>query len=141
VENNGAGGFYTEISRTFVLGKASNELLEGFEHVREAQRHTLQRLKPGASCREIFLAHNEFMKSLGLPPESRIYGHGQGYDMVERPLLRDDETMAIAENMNIVVHPAFMTPTLFTTVCDNYLITRDGPSECLHKTPQKVIEL
>ena len=31
IENNGPGGFYTEIARTIVLGKASNELIDGFE--------------------------------------------------------------------------------------------------------------
>ena len=141
VENNGAGGFYTEIARTFVLGKASQEVLETFEQVREAQQHTLQLLKPGASCKEIFLAHNAYMRSRNLPEESRLYAHSQGYDMVERPLIRDDETMKIEENMNIVVHPTIMRPSVFATVCDNYIITRDGPSECLHKTPQKVFEL
>lgn len=141
VENNGYGGYYTEISRTFVLGRASRELLDSFEMVKEAQRNTLNNLEPGASCKEIFLAHNAFMKSRGLPEETRIYAHGQGYDMVERPLIRDDETMEIAENMNIVVHPAFKRSSGFTVVCDNYMITKTGPSECLHETPQKIFEI
>src|SRR6202166_4029308 len=53
IENNGPGGFYPEISRTIVLGKASQELLDGFEIVKEAQAHTLRKFKPGESCREI----------------------------------------------------------------------------------------
>lgn len=141
VENNGYGGYYTEISRTFVLGKASQELLDNFDMAVEAQRNTLNNLKPGASCKEVFLAHNDYMRSRGLPEENRIYAHGQGYDMVERPLIRDDESMEIAENMNIVVHPAFKTSSCFTVVCDNYLITKAGPSDCLHKTPQKIFEI
>ena len=32
---------YTEIARTMVFGKASNEVIDGFETVREAQDHTL----------------------------------------------------------------------------------------------------
>ena len=75
------------------LGKASQELLEGFEIVKDAQQHTLRKFKPGASCREISLAHNEFMKQKGVPPESRVYSHSQGYDLIERPLIRSDETM------------------------------------------------
>ena len=43
----------------------------------------------------------------GAPPELRLYGHSQGYDLVERPLLRDDETMPLAANMNMAVHPGF----------------------------------
>ena len=49
IENSGPGGMYTEIARTFVLGKASNELIDGFEAMKEAQAHTLRQLVPGAS--------------------------------------------------------------------------------------------
>jgi len=141
IENNGAGGFYTELSRTIVLGKASQELIEGFEIVKEAQRHTLQRLKPGASCKEIFLAHNEFMKAKGVAPESRVYSHSQGYDLIERPLIRDDESMNLEKDMNMSVHPAYATSSMFAHICDNYLIEENGAGECLHKTPKQIFEL
>jgi Xaa-Pro aminopeptidase len=141
IENNGAGGFYAEISRTVVLGKASQELLDGFEIVREAQGHTLRRFKPGTPCREISLAHNEFMKQKGVPPESRVYSHSQGYDLIERPLIRADETMNLEKGMNMSVHPAFATTSMFAHICDNYLVEEDGTSECLHKTPKQIFEL
>jgi hypothetical protein len=88
IEINGPGGFYTEIARTIVLGHASNQLLDGFENVREAQVHTLGQIKPGVSCRDVAQAHDDYMRARGLPPETRLYAHGQGYDMVERPLIR-----------------------------------------------------
>ena len=43
--------------------------------------------------------------------------------------------------MNIVVHPGHATPSVFTTVCDNYIIGPDGPGDCLHKTPKTIIEI
>ncbi len=141
IENNGAGGFYTELSRTIVLGKASQELLNGFEIVKEAQQHTVRRLSPEVSCREIALAHNEFMKQRGVPPESRVYAHSQGYDLIERPLVRSDETMSLEKDMNMVVHPAYATGSMFAHICDNYLVTENGASECLHRTAKKIFEL
>jgi Xaa-Pro aminopeptidase len=141
IENNGPGGFYTEVARTIVLGKASNELIDGFECMKEAQVHTLRLLKPGAACAEIAQCHDDFMRTRGLPPELRLYAHGQGYDLVERPLLRADETMTIAENMNLAVHPGYETPSIFAVICDNYLIGSGGPGACLHKTPKQVFEL
>jgi len=140
IENNGPGGFYTELARTIVLGKASNEIVDGFEAMKEAQEHTLRMLKPGASCRDIANAHDDFMRSRGLPPERRLYCHGQGYDLVERPLIRADETMTLTENMNLAVHPGYETGTLFAVICDNYLVEASGPSRCLHKTPKKIFE-
>jgi len=141
IEVNGPGGFYTEIARTVVLGRASNELKDGFEAVREAQDYTLKLLKPGTSCRDIHAAHNEFMKQRGLPPELRLYAHGQGYDMVERPLIRSDETMVIEPNMNLAVHPGYETESLFAVICDNYVVGDDGPGQCLHTTPKQIFEV
>jgi Xaa-Pro aminopeptidase len=141
IENNGPGGLYTEMARTIVLGKASNELIDGFESVKEAQAHTLRLLKPGASCAEIAESHDAYMRRRGLPPELRLYAHGQGYDLVERPLIRADETMKIEEHMNLAVHPGYETPSIFAVICDNYFVEAGGPSACLHKTPKQVFEL
>lgn len=141
IEINGPGGFYTEIARTIVLGRASNELLEGFEAVKQAQAYTLSLIRPGASCSSIFEAHNHYMRSNGLPPEARLYAHGQGYDMVERPLIRQDETMSMAEGMCLAVHPGYETRSMFAVICDNYFVTETGVSDCLHKTEKKVFEV
>jgi Xaa-Pro aminopeptidase len=141
IENNGPGGFYTEIARTIVLGKASNELKDGFEAVREAQAYTLSLIKPGVPCRDIHATHNEYMRQRGLPPELRLYAHGQGYDMVERPLIRSDETMALEAGMNLAVHPGYETDSIFAVICDNYIVEAAGVSECLHKTEKRVFEL
>src|SRR5215467_6149400 len=67
IENNCHDGSNTEIARTIVLGKASNEVIDGFETVKEAQAHTLRLLKPGASCAEIAQSHDDYMRSRNLP--------------------------------------------------------------------------
>ena len=118
-----------------------NLLLEGHEFTLEAQRFTLDLLKPGADPREILAAHNDFMTRHGRPEEKRLYAHGQGYDLVERPVIREDEEMKIAANMNIVVHPGYVMDKVAPSICDNYLVTETGVSDCLHKTPQKIFEV
>jgi Xaa-Pro aminopeptidase len=141
IENNGPGGHYAELARTFVLGKASQELKDAFAVVVDAQKHTVKNLKIGAKPAEIYASHNDYMKSRGAPAEMRLFGHSQGYDLVERPLLRDDETMPLAANMNMAVHPGFFKPTNFAFICDNFLIKPDGSVEHLHKSEQKIWEL
>jgi Xaa-Pro aminopeptidase len=141
IENNGPGGFYTELARTMVFGKATQQLLDGFAAMKAAQDHTLSLIKPGASCRDIATAHDDYMRSRNLPPELRLYCHGQGYDLVERPLVRSDETMTLAAGMNLAVHPGYETDAMWAVICDNYLVEVNGPSECLHRTEKKVFEL
>jgi Xaa-Pro aminopeptidase len=141
IENNGPGGFYTELARTIVFGKATQQLLDGFAAMKAAQDHTLSLIKPGASCRDIAAAHDDYMRSRNFPPELRLYCHGQGYDLVERPLVRSDETMTLAAGMNLAVHPGYETDALFAVICDNYLVEANGPGECLHQTEKKVFEI
>ena len=141
IENNGPGGFYTELGRTCVIGSASSALKDEFEFTLEAQKFTLDMIKPGANPKDIFQSYNEFMRQNGRPEEARLHAHGQGYDLVERPLICAEETMTLAPDMSIVVHPTYMTDTCYSWVCDNYLITDGGVSESIHQTPQKIFEL
>ncbi len=139
IEVNGPGGLYTEIGRLFSIGKPSQEWQDAFGVAVEAQEVTLNLLKPGANPKDIWDANNAFLEKKGYRPERRLYAHGQGYDLVERPLIRDDEPMEIKAGMNITVHPCAITENLWATVCDNYLVTEDGVSHCLHKTPKEII--
>jgi Xaa-Pro aminopeptidase len=141
VEDSGPGGMYTELGRCCVVGKASAELKEEFAFALEARKFTLDLLKPGAPCKDVFAAYNDFMRKNGRPEEQRLYGHGQGYDLVERPLIRQDEPMNVAKDMNIVVHPTFIRGHVLGWVCDNYLIEANGPSERLHRFPEIITEL
>lgn len=141
IENNGPGGFYTELCRVITLGPAPQELKDALALCLEAQQHTLKQLVPGASCAEVFASHNAFMKARGLAEERRIHCHGQGYELVERPLIRQDESMIIKENMHLAVHLVILNERLFMTNTDNYTIGSDGPLTCLHKTPKTIIEV
>jgi Xaa-Pro aminopeptidase len=141
VEDSGPGGMYAELGRTCVVGKASAELKDEFAFALEARKFNLGLLKPGTPCADIFAAYNDFMRRNGRPEERRLHCHGQGYDLVERPLIRSDEPMTIAQDMNIVVHPTYMRGHVLSWVCDNYLIEANGPSERLHRFPEAITEL
>jgi Xaa-Pro aminopeptidase len=138
LEANGPSGLWAELGRTICLGKASPELKEQCELAIKAQQLTLSLLKPGADPTAIFKANNEFLISSGYPEERRIFAHGMGYDMVERPAIDCGETMKIEARMNIAVHPTVASAKASGWVCENYIISETGEHECLHKTPQKV---
>jgi Xaa-Pro aminopeptidase len=141
VEDAGPGGMYTELGRTCVVGKASAELKDEFAFALEARKFNLGLLKPGAPCKDVFQAYNDFMQKNGRPQEKRLHCHGQGYDLVERPLIRNDEPMAIEKDMNIVVHPTYIRGHVLSWVCDNYFIEDNGPGERLHHFPEIITEL
>jgi len=140
VETTGPGGYFCEVGRTCVLGKATQSMKDEFAFAFEAQQFTAAMLKPGASCAEVWNTYNDFMAKNRRPKEDRLYCHGQGYHLVERPLVRFDETMPIAARMNIAVHPMYHSKDTYTWICDNFLITEQG-AERLHEFPQEIVEL
>lgn len=141
VEDNGPGGMYTELGRSCVVGvKAPQEMKDELAFVIEARKLTLDLLKPGTPSKDVWDGYNAFMRKNGRPMEARLYCHGQGYDLVERPLIRSDEPMAIEVDMNIVVHPTYIHAGYLNWLCDNYIIGGNGPGDRLHQFPEEVVE-
>jgi Xaa-Pro aminopeptidase len=141
IENNGPGGYYCELGRSAVLGKATPQMREQQRILLEAQEFCVDQLHVGADCRQIFADYNAFMRERGLPEEKRVHFHGQGYDMVERPLVRFDEPMPVAASMYFSLHPAFSTEHGYSWTSDDYLLTADGAVERLHQMPQELFEV
>jgi Xaa-Pro aminopeptidase len=141
VEDNGPGGMYTELGRSCVVGKVPQAMKDELEFCKSARKFTLDLLKPGTPCKDIWDAFNDFMRKNGRPGEARLYCHGQGYDLVERPLVRNDEPWTIAKDMNIVVHPTYTHGGYLNWLCDNYLIGGNGPGDRLHQFPEEIVEV
>jgi Xaa-Pro aminopeptidase len=140
IENNGPGGFYGEFGRSCILGRTTAQMQDEFAEAVEAQDYAASLLKPGASCKEIWESYNAFMRARGWPEERRLHSHGQGYDLVERPLVRFDEPMPIAAGMNMAIHPTRASERTHAWLCDNFLVTETG-AERLHQSPRKITEL
>jgi Xaa-Pro aminopeptidase len=141
IEVNGPGGLWAELGRVFTIGPPPQELQDAFGAALEAQQVSLDLCKPGATPGDLFKANNTFLEERGYFPERRLYAHGQGYDFVERPLIRDDEPMKISAGMNLTIHPVAMNKTVWAGVTDNYLVTETGAGQCLHDTPKEIIAI
>jgi Xaa-Pro aminopeptidase len=140
-ETTGPGGFFVHIARMFVFGSTPPEVARVYRILADAQEFTRAMLTPGASPREVFAKYNSYMRDHGLPEEARLHCHSQGYANVERPMVRHDETMPLAANMNFGIHPSFASKEMFLTLCDNYLIQASGAPERLHKSSNVIVEL
>lgn len=140
IENSGRGGYYCELGRTAILGKATDAMHREFAFVLKARAFMLDLLRPGASCPDIWAAYNGFMRDNGHAEEDRLHCHSMGYDLVERPLVRFDEPIKLAAGMVVSCHPTFTNADGLHWACDNFLIT-DGAPERLHHFPEIITEL
>jgi Xaa-Pro aminopeptidase len=141
IEVNGPGGIYGEMGRCFIIGDVPAVLYDANELIKEIRNYTVSLLKPGADPKEIWDAYNKLVVTKGQLPESRVYAHGQGYSLVERPTIRNDEPMKLKANMNITVHPTVSSSTYWLSMWDNWLVTETGVSERLHKTPEEIFSI
>ena len=84
-------GYESDITRTFVLGKASEKMKSVFDIVHHAQSAALAAAKPGAECGSVDAAARKVVTDAGYGPDYKYFthrlGHGLGMDGHEWPYL------------------------------------------------------
>jgi Xaa-Pro aminopeptidase len=140
IEVSGPGGQYGELARTFCLGEPSKSLQWLFNVAKDCQIYLADKIVPGLPASELNNLYDEYMKQNGLPPNARYFGHGQGYDMMERPAFASRESMIIKENMHLAVHPEIAKDNDFAICCDNFRVTQKGAVR-LTRTPRELIRV
>ena len=84
-------GYQSDITRTFVLGKASDKMKSVFDIVHRAQSAALAAARPGAECGSIDAAARKVITDAGYGPGYKYFthrlGHGLGMDGHEWPYL------------------------------------------------------
>jgi Xaa-Pro aminopeptidase len=138
VEVNAEGGCYGELLRVVSLGPPPEAFVKASETAVAATAMLEGLLRPGTPARDLLAANNAFMQERGYFAEGRLFGHGQGYDMVERPAFVAAETMALARDMFVTMHPGAANPQALGLSCNSYIITDDGFDK-LTKTPDGIL--
>jgi Xaa-Pro aminopeptidase len=126
IESSAAGGYWYDLRRFLCIGSAPKELQEAYEIVKEARDIMAANLKPGVVPGVALDASDEFLKGRGCPPESRVGGHGQGLDLVERPVVRREETAKLQVGMVVSLHPTAKTKDAMASISDTYVIANSG---------------
>ncbi len=84
-------GYQSDITRTFVLGKASDKMKNVFEIVHRAQAAALAAARPRAECGAVDAAARKVISDAGFGPDYKYFshrvGHGIGMDGHEWPYL------------------------------------------------------
>lgn len=142
IEVSGPGGMYSELARTFTLGRPSDSLLRLFDMARRTQERVAAAMRPGVTGRELTEIYDEFVDSfhVGIGHNTRNAGHSQGYDMMETPAIALPEDNVFRENMFVAIHPELTALDNFAICCDNFFVTAKG-AERITRTEQKVFQV
>ena len=110
-------GYASDITRTFVLGKASDKMHQVFDIVHRAQSAALAAARPGVEAGSVDAAARKVITDAGYGPDYKYFthrlGHGMGMDGHEWPyLVRGNPTklqpeMTFSDEPGIYIHGEF----------------------------------
>jgi Xaa-Pro dipeptidase len=124
-------GYQSDITRTFVLGKASDKMKQVFEIVHRAQAAALAAARPGVECGAVDAAARKVITDEGYGPDYKYFthrlGHGIGMDGHEWPYLVRGNTTRLRANMTFSDEPGIYLPGEFgMRLEDDMHITENG---------------
>ena len=124
-------GYQSDLSRTFVLGKASDKMKQVFEIERKAQDAALAAARPGVPCEAVDAAARKVIVDAGYGPDYKYFthrvGHGIGMDWHEWPYLVRGNTTPLRPGMTFSDEPGiYLRGEFGVRLEDDMVITEDG---------------
>jgi Xaa-Pro dipeptidase len=102
-------GYQSDITRTFVLGKASDKMKQVCDIVHRAQSAALAAARPGAEAGSVDAAARKVISDAGYGPDYKYFahrlGHGMGMDGHEWPYLVRGNSMKLQPEMTFSDEP------------------------------------
>jgi Xaa-Pro dipeptidase len=135
-------GYESDITRTFVLGKASakvrDKMNQVFDIVHRAQAAALAAARPGAECGSVDAAARKVITGAGYGPDYKYFthrlGHGLGMDGHEWPYLVRGNTTRLQTNMTTSNEPGIYIRGEFGIRLEDDMHVTENGSELF--TPQ-----
>lgn len=135
-------GAMSDMTRTVVLGKATDEQKEVYELVKAANKAARKAVAPGVPLREIDAAARRVIAEAGYGDKFiHRTGHGIGLETHEPPDVSSASPYIAQPGMIFSIEPGIYLPGKFgVRIEDLVLVTEDG-CETLNRLPRDLIEL
>ena len=132
-------GYFCDFDRNFGFGNISQKSLDSYNKLWDATEKTLEIIKPGISCNEIYdsLSNNLFSNN----PKSTVgrMGHGFGLQLTEPPSIMNDDKTILEKNMILALEPSIEIENGKMLVHEeNVLITENGYRLLTSRTPKQL---
>jgi Xaa-Pro dipeptidase len=133
-----AEGYSSDLSRTFVLGKATQRMKDVFEVEHRAQTTAVKTARPGLACEAVDAAARKVITDAGFGPDYKFFshrvGHGIGMDGHEWPYLVRGNTLPMQAGMVFSDEPGIYIPGEFGVRLEDDMVITEGGAELM--TPQ-----
>lgn len=136
-------GYVSDISRTFVLGKATDAMKKVFDIVHHAQRAALRAARPDEACGNVDAAARKVISEAGYGSDYKYFthrvGHGMGMDGHEWPYLVRGNPTRLAPNMVFSDEPGIYIRGQFGIRLEDDMHITDSDAE-LFTSPSPSLE-
>ncbi len=133
-------GYHSDMTRTFVLGKAADWQLEIYQLVVEAQRAGREALRPGAGLRDVDGAARQLIVDAGYGEHfGHGLGHGVGLQIHEAPGIGATSAGTLLAGSVVTVEPGVYLPGRGGVRIEDTLVVaskRPETSEAAGHTPE-----
>jgi Xaa-Pro aminopeptidase len=139
-------GYFAQICRTLVLGKASDTQKKAFNVYHEAMEAGIAAVKPGVTAGDIARAENDVFRRHGLGDYvtnkyTRVRGHGLGLMCDLKPNILENIDVELRPGMTIIVHPNTYHPEAGYIVLGDTVVVTDTGHERITRTPAQLFEM
>ena len=134
--------YCSDLTRTFVVGKPSEEMLEIYEIVKEAQQKGLDVIKPGIKAKDVDFACRDFINKMGYGDYfTHSTGHGLGIVVHDALAISPNSDIVLKEGMVFTVEPGIYVEGLGgVRIEDDVVVTSTG-CEILTKSSKKLYKI
>lgn len=135
-------GYCSDITRTFAVGKVSEELKGIYDTVLEAQLRGMKGIKAGITGKEADALTRDYIVEKGYGQYfGHSTGHGVGLEVHEGPSLSVKSQDTLQPGMVVTVEPGIYIPNLGgVRIEDDTVVTEEG-NESLTYSPKELIIL
>ncbi len=135
-------GYNSDLSRTVVIGQASERHREVYDQVLKAQLAALEAMKPGVACRDVDAMARKVLDEKEL---ARYFGHGLGHGLGR--LVHDSGRLSSSSDDVLEVGQVWtVEPGVYiegfggVRIEDDVVVTKEG-IEILTHSPKELLEL
>jgi Xaa-Pro aminopeptidase len=133
------GGYHSDETCTFVLGRAETKFREAYAIVREAHDRAIEAVRAGTACREIDRIARQVIEEKGYGPHfSHGTGHGVGLDVHEAPRLSALSDQILEAGMVVPVEPGIYLPGQWGIRIEDMVLVKEDGCEILTKVSKEL---